>query len=300
MTRTVDDWGRIITAMVTPLDSKLAVDYKRAAELACRLADTGSDALLVAGTTGESPTLNDSEKLRLFETVLDAVGDRVAVLAGTGTNSTEASLRLTRKAEAVGVHGVMLVTPYYNKPPQEGLVRHFQAVAEATRLPVMVYNVPGRTGVNVAPETMARLSEVPNIVALKEAGGSADQAAAMVRACGGRARVYSGDDSLTLPMMAVGACGVVSVASHVAGPEIADMIAAFTGGEPALAARLHRRLLPLFKALFITTNPIPVKAALRLAGFDAGGLRLPLVEATEAQAAAVREAMTAAGIAVQE
>jgi len=299
MTRN-SDWGRIITAMVTPLDGKLSVDYKRAAELARRLVDEGSDAVLVGGTTGESPTLSDNEKVRLFETILDAVGDRAVVLAGTGTNSTEASLRLTRKAEAVGVHGVMLVSPYYNKPPQAGLLEHFRTVASGTRLPVMVYNVPGRTGVTITPETMGLLSEVPNIVALKEAGGSADQAAAMVRACAGRARVYSGDDSLTLPMMAVGAHGVVSVASHVAGPLMAEMIRAFESGDPTRAAELHLRLLPLFKALFVTTNPIPVKTALRLAGFDAGGLRLPLIEATRNEVATIREAMVAAGLEVKD
>ncbi|HCJ09695.1 MAG TPA: 4-hydroxy-tetrahydrodipicolinate synthase [Clostridiales bacterium] len=298
-TKAVAEWGRVITAMVTPFDAGLAPDYGQAARLARRLVDSGTDAVLVGGTTGESPTLTDNEKLRLIEAVLDAVGDRAPVLAGTGTNSTAASVTLTRKAEALGVHGVMLVAPYYNKPPQAGLIEHFRTVASETRLPVMVYNVPGRTGVNITPETMAVLSEVPNIVALKEAGGSADQAAQMVRAVGGRVRVYSGDDSLTVPMLSVGAVGVVSVASHVAGPLVAEMVAAFADGEVRKAAELHRRLLPLFKALFLTTNPIPVKAALRLQGFDVGDPRPPLVAATPAQVQAIREAMVESGVEVQ-
>ncbi len=293
------EWGRVVTAMVTPFDARLSVDYGQAVRLARRLADSGSDAILVGGTTGESPTLTDNEKVRLLEAVLDAVGDRVAVLAGTGSNSTAASVAMTRKAEAVGAAGIMAVAPYYNKPPQAGIIEHFRAIAAKTRLPVMVYNIPGRTGVNMTPQTMAVLSEVENIVALKEAAGSVDQAAEMVRAVGDRARVYSGDDSLTLPMMAVGAYGVVSVASHVAGPEIAEMIGAFVRGETARAVELHQRLLPLFKGLFLTTNPIPVKAALRLQGLDAGGVRLPLVEATAAEVEAVRRAMVEAGIEVR-
>ena len=290
------DWGRVITAMVTPFDANLAVDYGQAARLARRLVETGTQAVLVGGTTGESPTLNDNEKARLLEAVLDAVGDRVAVLAGTGNYSTSSSVAATKQAEAIGAAGVMLVAPYYNKPPQSGLYEHFKTVAAATRLPVMIYNIPGRTGVNITPETVAKLSRIDNIVALKEAAGSVDQAAEMVRAVEGRMRVYSGDDSLTLPMMAVGAYGVVSVATHVAGPAVAEMVHAFTAGDTARATALHHKLLPLFRALFVTTNPIPVKAALRLVGLDVGGLRLPLVEATEEQVAVIRKAMIEAGI----
>jgi len=292
------EWGRLITAMATPMDASLAVDYAQAARLARHLVDTGSTAILVGGTTGESPTLTDDEKSRLLETVLEAVGDRVPVLAGTGNYCTAESVEATRRAERSGAHGVMLVAPYYNKPPQVGLYRHFRTVAEATSLPVMIYNIPGRTGVNISPETMARLSEVENIVALKEAGGSADQAAEMVRAVRGRMRVYSGDDSLTLPMMAVGAYGVVSVASHVAGRDVRAMVEDFAAGRAAEATATHHRLLPLFRALFVTTNPIPLKAALRLIGLDAGGPRLPLVEATEAEIAVLRRAMDEAGVAV--
>jgi len=293
------EWGRVITAMVTPLDSQLNVDFGQAGKLAQRLIDSGTDTILVGGTTGESPTLTDNERVRLVEAVLDAIGDKAPVIAGTGTNSTAASVALTKQAEALGAHGAMLVAPYYNKPPQNGLYAHFRTVAEATRLPVMVYNVPGRTSVNIAPETMGRLAEIENIVALKEAGGSADQASEMVRAVRGKLRVYSGDDSLTLPMMAVGARGVVSVASNVAGRLVAEMVKAFAAGETARATELHLQLLPLFKGLFLTTNPIPVKAALRLQGFDAGGLRLPLIEATEEQVAAVRQAMVEAGVEVE-
>ena len=293
------EWGRVITAMVTPLDSQLNVDFGQAGKLAQRLIDSGTDTILVGGTTGESPTLTDNERVRLVEAVLDAIGDKAPVIAGTGTNSTAASVALTKQAEALGAHGAMLVAPYYNKPPQNGLYAHFRTVAEATRLPVMVYNVPGRTSVNITPETMGRLAEIENIVALKEAGGSADQASEMVRAVRGKLRVYSGDDSLTLPMMAIGAYGVVSVASNVAGRLVADMVKAFAAGETARATELHLQLLPLFKGLFLTTNPIPVKAALRLQGFDAGGLRLPLIEATEEQIAAVRQAMVEAGVEVE-
>lgn len=293
------EWGRVITAMVTPLDSQLNVDFGQAGKLAQRLIDSGTDTILVGGTTGESPTLTDNERVRLVEAVLDAIGDKAPVIAGTGTNSTAASVALTKQAEALGAHGAMLVAPYYNKPPQNGLYAHFRTVAEATRLPVMVYNVPGRTSVNITPETMGRLAEIENIVALKEAGGSADQASEMVRAVRGKLRVYSGDDSLTLPMMAVGAYGVVSVVSNVAGRLVAEMVKAFAAGETARATELHLQLLPLFKGLFLTTNPIPVKAALRLQGFDAGGLRLPLIEATEEQVAAVRQAMVEAGVEVE-
>ena len=292
------EWGRVITAMVTPLDSQRNVDFGQAGKLAQRLIDSGTDTILVGGTTGESPTLTDNERVRLVEAVLDAIGDKAPVIAGTGTNSTAASVALTKQAEALGAHGAMLVAPYYNKPPQNGLYAHFRTVAEATRLPVMVYNVPGRTSVNITPETMGRLAEIENIVALKEAGGSADQASEMVRAVRGKLRVYSGDDSLTLPMMAIGAYGVVSVVSNVAGRLVADMVKAFAAGETARATELHLQLLPLFKGLFLTTNPIPVKAALRLQGFDAGGLRLPLIEATEEQIAAVRQAMVEAGVEV--
>ncbi len=273
-------FGHVITAMVTPMDRTLAVDYDRAAALAKRLIDSGSDGLVVCGTTGESPTLSDEEKVRLFQAIRKAVGTSAQVIAGTGTYDTAHSIHLTREAERAGCDGVLLVNPYYNKPSQEGLYRHFRAVAESTRLPVMLYNIQGRTSVNCEPATIARLAEIPNIVAVKEASGSLDQMSQIRKLTPPEFHLYSGDDSLTLPLLAVGGTGVVSVASHLAGREIKAMIQAYHAGEVQRAQALHMRLWPLFKVLFITTNPVPVKAALALAGFDVGGLRLPLVEAT--------------------
>ena len=271
-------FGRLITAMVTPFKEDLSVDYDRAAELAVRLVGTGSEGIVVAGTTGESPTLSSNEKVKLFETVVEAVGGRAIVLAGTGSNSTTDSIALTKKAEITGVKGIMLVTPYYNKPSQEGLYQHFKAVAESTQLPVMIYNVPGRTGVNMLPATVLRLAQIPNIVAVKEASGTPEQASEICRKAPEGFSVYSGDDSLTLPIMSVGGCGIVSVASHIVGEPMSRMIKAFVSGDVAGAAKIHGQLMPVFKGLFFTTNPVPVKAALRLTGFDVGGPRLPLVD----------------------
>jgi len=273
-------FGQVITAMVTPMDRTLGVDYDRAAALAKRLVDSASDGLVVCGTTGEAPTLTDDEKIRLFRTVREAVGPRAKVIAGTGTYDTAHSVHLTREAERAGCDGVLLVNPYYNKPSQEGLYRHFKTVAESTSLPVMLYNIQGRTSVNCEPATIARLAEVPNIVAVKEASGSLDQMSQIRKLTRPEFLLYSGDDSLTLPLLAVGGTGVVSVASHLAGREIKAMIQAFQAGDIRQAQTLHFRLWPLFKVLFITTNPVPVKAALALSGFDVGSLRLPLVDAT--------------------
>ena len=272
--------GQVITAMVTPMNRELAVDYDRAAALAKRLIDAGSDGLVVCGTTGESPTLSDEEKIRLFRVVREAVGTRAKVIAGTGTYDTAHSMHLTREAERAECDGVLLVNPYYNKPSQEGLYRHFKAIAESTKLPVMLYNIQGRTSVNCEPATIARLAQIPNIVAVKEASGSLDQMSQIRKLTPPQFHLYSGDDSLTLPLLAVGGTGVVSVAAHLAGREIKAMIAAFQAGDVRQALALHLRLWPLFKVLFITTNPTPVKAALAMSGFDVGGLRLPLIEVT--------------------
>lgn len=273
------DYGSVITAMVTPFDAEGRVDAARAAELARRLVEAGSDGIVVAGTTGESPTLSSEERLALLRAVLEAVGDRAFVWMGTGTNDTAASIRLTREAEEAGAHGVMLVTPYYNKPPQAGLLEHFRAIASATRLPVMVYNVPGRTACNLEPETLVRLVEAaPNVVAVKEASGNLDQVGEIRRRLPRPFRVYAGDDSFTLPVLAIGGDGVVSVASHLVAGELRRMVDAFREGRVEEASAIHLRLLPLFKALFWTANPIPVKTALRLVGFDVGGVRPPLVE----------------------
>lgn len=273
--------GNLLTAMVTPFAGDMSVDYGRAGELAEMLVSAGSDGVVVAGTTGESPTLTHEEKLGLLEVVLDRVGDRATVVAGTGTNSTRDSVALTREAEKAGAHAVMAVVPYYNKPPQSGLYEHFRAIAASTSLPVILYNVPGRTGTNMTADTTLRLAAIENIAAVKEASGSLDQASEIARGARPGFLLYSGDDSLTLPMLAVGGHGVVSVASHVAGGDIKRMILAHLAGRVREATAIHHRLFPLFKAMFVTTNPIPVKAALRLAGFPVGGVRPPLVAAGE-------------------
>lgn len=276
-------FGRVLTAMVTPFTVEGDVDYQAASKLALRLVENGSDGLVIAGTTGESPTLSIDEKLRLFSTVVETVGGKATVIAGTGTNDTKKSIELTKEAEKTGVDGIMAVAPYYNKPPQEGLFQHFKAIAETTSLPVMIYNIPGRTGINIAPQTMARLAQVDNIVALKEAAGDLNQAAEMTRILPKDFLVYSGDDSLTLPIMSVGGVGIVSVAAHVVGRRIKAMVDDYVQGRIEEAAKTHRELLPLFKVLFITANPIMVKSALKLLGFEVGSLRLPLIEATSEQ-----------------
>ncbi|MGE5561366.1 MAG: 4-hydroxy-tetrahydrodipicolinate synthase [Chloroflexota bacterium] len=290
------EFGSVITAMATPFNDSLAVDYARAAELARFLADNGSAGVLIAGTTGESPTLTLQERTRLLETVLEAVGDRIMVMAGTGTNSTADSIELTKRAEAIGAHAILLVTPYYNKPPQDGLYEHFAAIAAATRLPVMLYNVPGRTAANLLPATVARLAEIDNIVALKEASGNLDQMSELRRVTPPEFMIYSGDDSLTLPMMACGARGVVSVISHVAGNQVRAMCDAVLAGDLDQARRLHLALHPLAKALFVTTNPIPVKAALAMIGLPVGGCRPPLSAASERDLATVRAALGELGL----
>ena len=272
---------RLMTAMVTPFNADLSVNYAKAAELAEYLCNNGSEGLVVCGTTGESPVLSDEEKLKLYETVQERVGGRVPVWAGTGCNDTAAVVKLSQAAAKIGVAGVMVVTPYYNKPTQEGLYQHFRTVAESVSVPVMLYNVPGRTSCNLLPETIARLAEVENITAVKEACGSMDQVSQLLTMIPERITVYSGDDSVTLPLMALRAYGVISVASHVIGPAIAEMIAAFVAGEVNKAAQLHRELFAMFKGLFITTNPIPVKTALNMLGHEVGGFRLPLTPAAE-------------------
>lgn len=289
-------FGHLITAMVTPFDADNRVDYPRAAALTGRLIANGNDGLVVAGTTGESPTLSDDEKVRLFGAVKEAAGDRAKVIAGTGTYDTAHSIHLSKEAHRIGADGLLLVNPYYNRPSQDGLYAHFRAVAESTPLPVMLYNIPGRTGVNCAPETLARLAEIPNIIAVKEAAGSLDQVSEIRVRTPDRFSIYSGDDSLTLPKLAVGATGVVSVAGNLAGLEIQAMIRAFLAGKVEEALRLHRRLWPLFKVLFITTNPVPVKAALRLVGFDCGRVRLPLVDATPKEEEQIQGVLRALGL----
>lgn len=281
--------GTLITAMVTPFTDDGAVDYDRAAELAEKLIREGSDGLLVTGTTGESPTLTSEEKLHLYRVVKEAAGD-VPVLAGTGSNNTEATVELTRAATDTGVDGILIVGPYYNKPSAEGFYQHYRTCAQATDLPVVVYNVPGRTGKNIDAATVLRLAEeVANIVGVKEASGDLKQISAI---CAGKPDdfvVWSGDDGLTVPILSVGGEGVISVASHVAGPQMREMIDAFKAGEVGRAAEIHCRLSPLFDALFLPSgNPACVKRALEVCGFPVGSLRLPLVPASEADTQTIR------------
>lgn len=274
--------GRLLTAMVTPFDENGQVDYAQAKRLALALLDSGSDGLVVAGTTGEAPTLSTDEKLRLFAEIKGAVGARGSVVAGTGTYNTAESVELTREATARGVDGVLLTTPYYSKPPQEGLFRHFETIAQATMLPCIIYNIPGRTGVNVTVETTVRLSRVPNIIGTKEASGDLLQIAAIAAETGDDFRIWSGDDQLTLPIMSVGGYGAISVVAHLAGAQIHAMIDAHVDGRVAEAARTHQQLLPLVKAIMTTmSNPIPVRHALNTIGFKVGKPRLPLVEPDE-------------------
>jgi 4-hydroxy-tetrahydrodipicolinate synthase len=289
-------FGRLLTAMVTPFRDDLSVDLDGAARLAQHLVETGTDGIVVTGTTGEVPTLTFEEKIELYKVVQRTVAGKAKVIAGTGNYSTEESIHLTRAAERTGVDGVMAVVPYYNNPPQEGLYRHFKAIAEATALPLIVYNVPTRTVRNLEAATAIRLAAVPNIVAVKEASGKLEQVAEIVAGSPDGFLVYSGDDALTLPIMSVGGYGIISVVSHVAGRLIKSMIEAFVSGDVAGAAALNSRLLPLFKAAFITTNPIPIKAALELCGLPAGGLRPPLLPASESERAAVRTALADLGL----
>lgn len=279
-------FGRLITAMVTPFTPDLKLDLPRAAELADHLLSRGSEALVVCGTTGESPTVFYDQKLELFRAVIDAVGDRAPVIANVGDNCTADSVEFAREVAALGVDGVMCVVPYYNKPPQEGMYRHFRAIAEAVDVPVVLYNIPGRCVVNMTAETTLRLArDVENIVAVKEASEDLAQIARIVQGAPEGFEVFSGDDEMTLPMMGVGCTGVISVASHVAGPQMREMVEAHAAGDHTHALALHLRMLPLFKALFMTSNPIMVKDALRQAGFPVGECRLPLVPPTAEQSA---------------
>ncbi|MET1032817.1 4-hydroxy-tetrahydrodipicolinate synthase [Domibacillus tundrae] len=275
-------FGRLSTAMVTPFDSKGNIDFDKTTQLIEHLIQSGTDSLVVAGTTGESPTLTAEEKIALFRHTVKVVNGRIPVIAGTGSNNTRASIELSKKAEAEGVDAIMLVAPYYNKPSQEGLFQHFKIIAESTKLPVMIYNIPGRTSVLIEPKTTIRLAnEVPNIMATKEASGSIDIITEIIANTEDDFLVYSGDDGLTLPILSIGGTGIVSVASHVAGNEMKEMVNAFLIGDVQTAASIHQRLLPLFRGLFAAPNPVPVKTALQMKGLDVGGVRLPLIPLTE-------------------
>jgi 4-hydroxy-tetrahydrodipicolinate synthase len=291
------DFGKLITAMVTPFKADLSVDYEMAARLANYLADNGSDALVVHGTTGESPTLTHEEEYELYRVVKKAVGGRIKVIAGTGSNSTATTIKSSQEAARIGVDGLLIVVPYYNKPSQEGMYQHFKAVAQKTKLPIIIYNIPGRCVVNMLPETVARIAkDFPNVIGLKDSSGSVEQTKKTVELVPPGFTIWSGDDALALPMMKAGAVGVVSVASHIAGKEIAAMIAAFHAGDIKKAEALHNRLLPLFNVLFITSNPAPVKAALAMTGLPAGIPRLPLIEATDDEKAQIGKVLKELGL----
>jgi len=281
--------GRLMTAMVTPFDKEGQVDYEQAKKLALALLDSGSEGLIVVGTTGESPTLVRDEELRLFKEIKSAVGDRGAVIAGTGSNSTTEAIAATRGAEQTGADGCLLVVPYYNKPTQEGLYQHFKAIAGSTSLPCILYNVPSRTITNLTSETTIRLSKIDNIIGIKEASGDLEQIARIVDGTDDDFLIWSGNDSDTLPMLTIGCYGVISVIAHLVGKQISEMIYDFLDGQTAEAAAIHIHLLPLIKAMFAVSNPIPVKYALNHLGFNVGNTRLPLVEPDENTAAMIKD-----------
>lgn len=289
-------FGKVLTAMVTPFEDNLQVNYQAAQELAVRLIESGSDGVVVAGTTGESSTLSKKEKLALFKAVVEAIGGRGTVIAGTGSYNTAESIELTKEAEHTGVDGVMLVAPYYNKPSQEGLYRHFTAIAREASLPVIIYNIPSRTGVNITVDTMVRLSAIPNIVGAKEASGNLSQVSELYERTPQHFMIYSGDDALTLPVLSVGGVGVISVATHIVGRKIQEMVNAFCRGDLADAIKMNTEINPLNRALFINTNPIMVKTACNLLGFKTGGLRLPMVEACPSEIKIMQDVLRNLGL----
>jgi 4-hydroxy-tetrahydrodipicolinate synthase len=282
--------------MVTPFREDLSLDVTRAEELAGWLVDTGTDSLIVTGSTGEAATLGDDEKITLYEVVKKAVGDRAQVIAGTGTYDTAHSIHLTKEAEKAGVDGILVVTPYYNKPPQRGLVEHYTRVAQSTSLPVIVYNIPGRTGVRIEHDTLLQLAEVENIVAVKDSTGDFEGTSRLLREAPEGFDVYCGDDWAAFGYACLGAVGVISVASHLVGTRLNRMLELVESGDLAGARKLHYELFPLFQALFVSSNPIPLKAAMSLIGQPVGPPRLPLVPATDAEIETVRKALEATGV----
>ncbi len=289
-------FGSVVTAMVTPFRDDRAVDLDRAQELASWLIDHGSDAVVVAGSTGESPTLTHREKADLFSAVAQAVAGKGKVICGTGTYSTAESLELTQAAEDAGADGLLVVTPYYNKPPQRGLVAHFERIADATDLPIIVYNIPGRTATRIEHDTLMRLAATPNIAAVKDSTGDFQAISKVIAEAPDGFEVYSGDDWATFGYVCLGAVGVVSVAGHLVGSRIRQMIDLIATGDVPAARKIHEDLSPLFNALFVTSNPIPVKAALEMTGRSCGEPRLPLVPATNEERERVRQALEDAGL----
>lgn len=286
------NFGQILTAMVTPFDHNEEIDFPATRNLINYLIANGTDGLVISGTTGESPTLTEEEKVKLFKFTVEVVNGRVPVIAGTGSYNTKASIDLTRQAADAGVDGIMLVVPYYSKPSQEGLYQHFQAIAAVTSLPIMLYNIPGRSVVNMSVDTVVKLSAIPNIVAIKEAGGNLDTMAEIIQNTPENFSLYSGDDGLTIPVLSIGGAGVISVASHVIGNEMQKMIEKFNSGNVREAAKDHRSLLPIMKALFAAPNPTPVKSALNLKGIPVGGVRLPMIPLNKEELNSLQEVLS--------
>ncbi len=289
-------FGRVITAMVTPFTNDGKVNYDKAQELALHLLDNGSDALILSGTTGESPSLTYDETYSLFQAVKEAVGDKGAVIGGAGSNCTSEIVKHIKDYNKLGLDGYLSVVPYYNKPTQEGIYRHFKTIAEAAESPIIVYNIPGRTGINLLPDTLARIAESPNIVALKESTGNVDQISEMKKKLPADFSIYSGDDYMTLATIAMGGVGVVSVASHLVGKGIQQMIEAYISGRVEEALALHLKLYPIFKGLFCVANPIPVKTALNLLGHEVGGFRLPVCEPSPKEAEVIKNLLIENGL----
>jgi 4-hydroxy-tetrahydrodipicolinate synthase len=288
--------GEVLTAIATPFRSDGSVDFHRFAALAHYLVEHGSDGLVVAGTTGESPTLSDDERLELIRVALGAVGDRATVIAGTGTYSTAHSVHLTHKAHELGAHGFLVVTPYYNLPPQHGIVEHFKAIAEASDRPIIVYNIPARVVRNIEPETMIELAKIPTVKAVKQANADLHQARRIVEDAG--LELYAGDDNLILPFLELDGAGGVCVYTHVVGPQVKEMVRRYKDGDHVEARRINEALAPAYELLKVQTNPIAIKAALNLLGHEVGGLRLPLVEATEDEQARIRDCLERLGVLV--
>lgn len=285
--------GEILTAIVTPFKADGSVDIERFRALASYLVDSGSDGLVVTGTTGESPTLSDDERFRLYESAVEEVGDRATVVAGTGTYSTDHSIHLTARAHEIGVHGFLVVTPYYNKPPVRGIVRHFESIASVTDRPIIAYNIPGRVVLNLETETISRLSGIPNVTAVKQANPDREQAKAIVDL---GLDLYAGDDDLVFPFLELGGKGGVCVHTHVVGPRVKEMVNLFRAGDVDGARAIDRELAPSIELLRVVVNPIAIKCALNLLGHEVGGLRLPLVEATEEEREAVRDCLERLGL----
>ncbi len=277
--------GEVLTAIVTPFRADGSVDLDRFRDLAEFLVDNGSDGIIVCGTTGESPTLTDGEKFELWETAVDALGGRATVVAGTGTYDTAHSIHLTERATEIGVDALLIVTPYYNRPPQRAIVAHFEAIADASDRPIVAYNIPSRVVINIEPETIERLAQIPTVRAVKQANGDLEQARQIP---GFGLDLYAGDDYLTLPFLEFGGVGVISVHAHVVGPQVKEMVRAFHSGDRERAKEIDASLRDVYDVLFCTASPIPVKAALNLLGHDVGGLRLPLVEASDDERATVQ------------